>query len=233
MSTTEVVLARPERRRILRELLNTPEPWNKATRELYTTMCQLEMLDGGRLELADTDIIEQNERETFSELMGRGVPLERARELARDSARKSFKEYRRETSPGRRERTRRRAFNDAVTHFQGGTAVTAGLVEQCIVCGGTLGYTRRDSAYCSNRCRQAAYRKRKREGAPISAEAKQRERERQEIRAVVAKYGITPRQLNRWAKLSEIPEDELDRIVTSLPHNDETERILARYRAGA
>jgi hypothetical protein len=41
-SETAIVLARPERKRILRELLNLPEPWPTAARTLYAEMISLE-----------------------------------------------------------------------------------------------------------------------------------------------------------------------------------------------
>jgi hypothetical protein len=80
-------------------------------------------------------------------------------------------------SEGQRERSRRRVRREAVTALDGAGAVTTGRVEACIVCGrprrpwdtrlgpgwvipGSGRWPRRDGAYCSNACRQRAYRTR-------------------------------------------------------------------------
>jgi hypothetical protein len=49
--STALVLARPERRRILRELLNASEPWTVDQRDLYRDMVRFEWMD-----TADVDI---------------------------------------------------------------------------------------------------------------------------------------------------------------------------------
>ena len=226
--STALVLARPERRRILRELLSQPQPWNTAQRILYRDMLHLEFI--GCLSLPDDDYTEAIETRVFCALVLKGTRPERARELAGESARDSIADLKRESSPGRQERERRRAFREAVTHFHGRVAVTTGLVEKCIVCGAEL-KGRHDSAYCSNACRQAAYRRRKRQGQTDQSQAASI-RERGEIQVVLAKYGISRKQARRMRQLADIPEGELTDLIRELPDNLSA-RILALHRNGA
>lgn len=180
-----VVLAGPERKRILREILSLPEPWPPETRDLYERMLLLEFRDSNAAEYIDV-LAEKVRARTFGDLVLRGVPLEAAHEQATVVASEQVREHKREHSPGRQERQRRRAFREAVTAFDGAKAVTTGLVEACIVCGapfrscrGTrpwrfFGRTVCGSlalAYCSNACRQKAYRRRKAAGRSGEAAA--------------------------------------------------------------
>jgi hypothetical protein len=230
MSNTALVLARPERRRILREVLGLPEPWSAYHRQLYRKMLEMEYMDRS----SDDDFADHIEKYVFCDLVVKGTRPEEACESAAEAAREAVADRKRERSPARRERERRRTFREAVTNFQGGIAVTTGMVEACVTCSGPFfgdsrRRGRRDAAYCSNAYRQAAYRKRKRAGQPISAEAKEKIREQREIAAVLARLGITRKRANRWAQLAEIPEDELDNIVHGLPRDDSA-RILALHR---
>jgi hypothetical protein len=160
--TNALVLAGPERKRILRELLNTPEPWAPAQRETYRQMIFGEfwpLMES----LGDDHCAEAFETKVFGDLIGAGVPLERARELAAQAGPEAPKAHTK--NEGRRERARRRTFREAVTANDGALAVTTGLVTTCIVCGGPFYHRirrhRRDSAYCSDACRQSAYRRRR------------------------------------------------------------------------
>jgi hypothetical protein len=158
--TDALVLAAPERKRILRELLAIPEPWTAAQRDIY---CQ--MIEGEYWPLMKSRVDDFGarhlEREVFGYLIAEGWTLEQAREMAAQApaAQEAQK------TKGQRERGRRRTFREAVTAKDGALAVTTGLVKTCIICGGPFyrGIRRRhrvDSAYCSNACRQSAYRSR-------------------------------------------------------------------------
>jgi len=165
-----MVLAAPERKRILRELLSLPEPWHLSHRNLYHDMLcrELEYLNKHEW---DGKIIEALEQRAFGNLMLNGVSVD----CAREAATKAVAEHLRE-SLGRKERTRRRTFREAVTAADGKLAVTTGLVESCIICGGPFVRADRvtrtgsrpnlrcDVAYCSNACRQKAYRRRRQAG---------------------------------------------------------------------
>jgi hypothetical protein len=164
--TKALVLAAPERKRILRELLAEPEPWAVAQRNLYRQMIMYEYVHC--MELMGGDLCaEALEEEVFKEMIVAGWPLEDARIAATQAGPESDKAYRR--AAGQRERARRREFREAVTANDGALAVTTGLVTTCIICGGPF-YRgirrrhRRDSAYCSDACRQAAYRRRRARG---------------------------------------------------------------------
>ncbi len=168
-----MVLAGPERKRILRELLSLPEPWPLSQRNLYHDMLcrELEYLNEHVL---DDKVIEALEQRAFGNLMLKGVSVD----CAREAATRAVAEYVRDSreSPGRKERTRRRTFREAVTAADGKLAVTTGLVESCIICGGPFVRANRvtrtgnwrnlrgDIAYCSNACRQKAYRRRRQKG---------------------------------------------------------------------
>jgi hypothetical protein len=170
MTDFSVVLAAPERKRILRELLAVPPPWSRTQRALYRDMLWAELRHQRSLEETRAD----EEMDLFTALIMHGYPEAEARQLAKTECNKPEKK-----TEGQRERERRRAFRDAVTASEGATAVTTGLVRQCIVCGGSLwrehrwgsvtwtGKRRRsDSAYCSNACRQAAHRRRHKQERP-------------------------------------------------------------------
>ena len=162
MSTTAVVLAGPERKRILRELLSLPEPWSARDRGLYSEMIWLECIS---LDWYD-GLAEPTEEGAFADLVCRGVAVDRARELAVLLGQERLREVQRLPTAGQKERERRRIFRQAVTSKDGALAVTTGLVQTCITCGGPfyrsrLGrHPRNDSAYCSQQCRQRAYRQR-------------------------------------------------------------------------
>jgi hypothetical protein len=97
------------------------------------------------------------EKEHFIDLISRGMPAEAALHKAVEFARESVKE---KQTKGQKERERRRTYRKAVTEYRGAHAVTTGLVQDCIICGGPLrlpGF----AAYCSNACRQKAYRGRR------------------------------------------------------------------------
>jgi hypothetical protein len=162
----ELVLAAPERKRILRELLAAPETWTVTDRHVYREMIQAEWMHV--MGSVDDDLAKAAEINAFHTLVLEGVREGGARELAQKARKLTFFEK----TEGQWERDRRRTFREAVTALDGAKAVTTGLLTACIVCNGPLpmrkGFflhrRRADRAYCSDACRQAAYRKR-REGA--------------------------------------------------------------------
>jgi hypothetical protein len=163
---TGLVLAAPERRWILRELLAGPEPWPITHRNLYRLMIQAEFLDLAG-SAGDDAVTEDVEKRMFTALVVNGVSEARARQLAEEEARKPA-DWKK--SKGQAERERRRAFRQAVTASNGALAVTTGLVRTCIICDGPFlikngRQPRCDSAYCSDACRQAAYRGRRKQPA--------------------------------------------------------------------
>jgi len=166
---TALVLAGPERKRILRELLNIQEPWTLSQRNLYHDMIcrEWEYLNEDEW---DGEVIEALEQRAFGNLIRNGVSVDYARHAATAAVAENLRNW--QESPGRKERTRRRTFREAVTAADGQLAVTTGLVRSCITCGGPFVHPKRitragrwrnlrdDIAYCSNACRQKAYRRR-------------------------------------------------------------------------
>lgn len=89
--STSIVLAGPERRRILRESLGLPKPWSAANRTLYREMLHLEMLHTtSRFEEVLAETVEQS---TFGDLIFQGVSLEGAREQAASAATESVRKH--------------------------------------------------------------------------------------------------------------------------------------------
>lgn len=159
MGHTQLVLATPERKRILRELLSHREPWSRSQRLQWRKMIDAEWyaLAGAIDDHTNDETAESIERTVFSGLLAGGMPVAIALQRARLEAAADMKLPTR----GERERDRRRHRREAVTAMDGRTAVTLGLVTECIVCGAELYWQQRsDSAYCSNACRQKAYRHR-------------------------------------------------------------------------
>jgi hypothetical protein len=226
--TAAIVLAGPERKRILRELLNLPEPWSLDTRELYSKMTMLEYLDNASVRYEDC-LAAEVEKRTFGELVLEHTSVGEALEQARESGAKAVQDYKREHSPGRRERARRRTFREAVTACDGATAVTTGLVAACIVCGGPL--RRGDSAYCRNACRQAAYRKRRNgqsQQKPIAAI--QGARERQEMQRAARKAGFSQSQINECIRVANLPKEEFEELL-EYPSQSTTDRLRSMRAA--
>jgi hypothetical protein len=177
-NTKAILLAGPERRRILRELLNTPDPLSWRQRERYREMIGIEywaiqranldaLRSGNFEELRDPD---ERKRQYFEIHINNGVPvLDAMRAAERDAAKPAPKW----PSRGEIERRRRTRRKQAVTALDGAEAVTTGIVWDCIVCGkqlvprrftpssGRMRRRRRDQAYCSDACRQKAFRHRK------------------------------------------------------------------------
>ena len=87
--STAIVLAGPERKRILRELLSLPEPWSVANRNLYREMLHLELVHTNS-EYVDV-LAEVVEKRAFGDLIFRGVSLEGARERAASAATESVR----------------------------------------------------------------------------------------------------------------------------------------------
>jgi len=207
-----IVLAGPERKRILRELLSLPEPWSVDTRQLYCQMLLFEYRDSASVTYED-HLAATVEKRTFGELVLNRVSVPGALEKAKAAGREAVQGYKREHSPGRRERERRRAFREAVTACDGALAVTTGLVDACIVCGGPFrhGRLRSDRAYCSGACRQSAYRKRRNSrGQQKPMAAIQFARERQERQRAVLKAGLSQSDINsaiRFAKKATLDGD--------------------------
>ena len=156
-----LILAAPERKRILRELLNRPEPWSAADRILYHQILRMELYRSWKVD----DVAEAHlEKEIFVDLVCKGATPDRALDRAREVTREAL----REKTKGQKERERRRAYREAVTAARGAEAVTLGRVDECIICGKPLpggpirrGGMRADAAYCGNACRQKAYRRRR------------------------------------------------------------------------
>ena len=157
--TTALVPAAPERKRILRELLARPEPWPVAHRNVYRQMIEAEYFDVAR-STGDDLMREAVEKDLFAACLLEGIPASRAIHIAQENARLPLQTQ----TEGQRERERRRTFREAVTAGEGALAVTTGLVRSCVTCGGPFPSKifrrqfRSDSAYCSDACRQAAYR---------------------------------------------------------------------------
>jgi hypothetical protein len=155
---TAIVLAAPERKRLLRELLSIPETqWRAWQRVRYGELVHREAVAAMRTGIEDDVAAEAESRQLRSALLLGKNPLD----LPPISLSKN------DLSPGRgtSERSRRRRRREAVTALDGRVAVTTGLVTDCIVCGKPIYRgVRRDAAYCSNACRQRAYRARAKEG---------------------------------------------------------------------
>jgi hypothetical protein len=159
-----VVLAAPERKRILRELLTAPtEAWTASQRDLYRAMIDAEYRHV--IETLEDDVTQDIATEAFATLVFEGIPEADARDYADQCAAQASKRGMWGKTEGQRARERRQTFRDAVTARDGALAVTTGLVTTCIVCGGPFRKSyrrvRRDSAYCSDACRQSAYRRRR------------------------------------------------------------------------
>jgi len=231
--STAIVLAGPERKRILRELLSLPEPWSLDTRDVYHRMLVLELMHT-RSEYEDV-LAETVEKRTFGDLIFQGVPLEQAREQAASAASECVRDYKREHSPGRLKRERRRTFREAVTACDGALAVTTGLVEACIVCGGPFRpssfrshWRRSDSAYCSSACRQAAYRKRRNgqsQQKPIAAI--RAARERQEILRAAREAGLSQTDINECIRVGNLTEEEFEELLEYRPQHSATKMLRA------
>jgi hypothetical protein len=223
--STAIVLAGPERKRILRELLGVPEPWSVAHRNLYREMLGLELMH------TNTEFVyvleETVEKNTFGDLVFRGVSPQEAMKQATSAACESVCKCKRKNSPGRRERERRRTFREAVTACNGALAVTTGMVEACIVCGGPLRPSdlrrespRNDIAYCSNACRQAAYRKRRTgQCQPLSAEILRAARERQEMQRAALAAGLSQAEVNEFIRVANLPEEEFEELLEYQPRH--------------
>lgn len=198
---TALVLAAPERKRILRELLPHPEPWPIADRNLYRHIIQCEYMDLTETQVADA-IAEDTAKRVFSRMVLSGAPEERARQMAEQKASEPPPW---EKSKGRRERERRRRYREAVTACSGVLAVTTGLVQACIICGRALPVqARRDSAYCSGRCRQTAYRRRQKQAPAIEpAVADNTELTLADAARIT---GVSIRKLKKWRRLADMPE---------------------------
>jgi hypothetical protein len=166
-NATAMVLAGPERRRILRDLLTQQAPWTASQRVLYANMLFAEWSAVADT-IVDDRMAESIESQIFARLFVQGVPREQAMQRARVQAAATLQDIRR--TDGERERRRRSTRRQAVDAKDGAGALATGMLPRCIVCGGPNYYrtpegklTRRiDSAYCSDACKQRAYRLRKR-----------------------------------------------------------------------
>ena len=165
-SETSLVLAAPERKRILRELLARPEPWTHEQRDIYVAMICAEFHKILQAR-PDEAIAEEMRLEVFADLLLEGVSEKKEKKFALDLAAVAVKDAKSLLpTRGQQERARRRTFREAVTAGDGAKAVTTGLVRRCIGCNGPF-YPRNhrriraDSAFCSDACRQAASRRRK------------------------------------------------------------------------
>ncbi len=181
-SEDALILASPERKRILRDLLGRVNTWTAADRILYREMLWHEW-HGMARDSRDDEAELAMEKHRFVELVTKGVSVDAARERATKDVREVLPWKK---TKGQKERERRKAYREAVTSMSGAEAVThtkgGECITACIICGKPLGecnpsktsFTvsgfrfhragipgrRRDSAYCSNACRQKAYRRR-------------------------------------------------------------------------
>jgi hypothetical protein len=113
----------------------------------------------------------------------------------------------------------------AVTACDGALAVTTGMVEACILCGGPLRPSdlrrespRNDIAYRSNACRQSAYRKRRTgQCQPTSAATIQAARERQEMRLAAQAAGLSRSKINEFIRVANLPEEEFEELLQYQP----------------
>jgi hypothetical protein len=193
-------------------------------------MLTLEWEANASLEYEDC-LADSTEKRCFGSLIFQGASVEQAREQAASAAGESVRNYRRAHSPGRRERERRRAFREAVTASDGALAVTTGLVQTCIVCGSPFRHwrPRSDSAYCSNACRQAAYRKRRNgQGQQKPISAIQFARERHKIDRVLA--GIPLSTINEFRRVANLSEEEFEKLLEYQP-KDSVARALRAMQA--
>lgn len=157
-----LVLAAPERKRILRDLLNRWPQWSRADGEMYREMIRGEW----KANMRDIDHVAaaEVEKEVFIGLASKGISADVAMERATaitDGLVRDLKKDKR----GQQERDRRRKYREAVTELRGGDAVThlkwGERMENCIICGKVMPYSKpATSAYCGNACRQKAYRRR-------------------------------------------------------------------------
>lgn len=225
--STAIVLAGPERKRILRELLSVSEPWPASHRKLYAEMVRLESM--ATADVCDEEIAEKLGAEAFGRLIIEGVPADQAREAADSAAREAVRNLQR-PSQGRQERERRRTFREAVTAGDGALAVTTGLVETCIVCGGPFPpHCRSDAAYCSSACRTAAYRKRRMAPRkPISAAEKAaRDAERQMMEKAARGAGLLRQNIRECIRVANLPEEEFEELLEYQPQHSATKILRA------
>jgi len=200
-----------------------------ANRRLYREMLRWELLHASE----DVDVLAETiEKDIFGDLISRGKPLDRAREQAAAAAREYVRDHEPERTRGRRERERRRTFREAVTACHGVIAVATGLVEACIVCGGPLQHRRSDSAYCSNACRQAAYRKRRNgHSQQKSITVVQAARERKEMQRAALKAGLSQSEINECIRFAKIPEEDFEELLEYQPINETIKMLRAMQAA--
>ena len=162
-----MVLAAPERKRILNAILNQPQPWTTEQCRVYRELVAAEYMH----EIGDSDpmdglvdyLLQESSAKFCGHLLAQGVPLERAMEEASKLALADAERTKASLAQrGEVERARRRRRREAVTAFRGAEAVTTGRLGNCIVCDAPIGRrVRADAAYCSPACRQTAYRRRR------------------------------------------------------------------------
>ena len=166
--STAIVLARPERRRILRELLAVEDTWTPEQRLLYADMVYAEYRDVSATSADDAVLAHAQQEDFKSRLLG-GEDAETAmahcRQLQIPDLELPWNESR-----GRIARERRRALRKAVTALDARAVVTVGgPVSECLVCGKPLPAFfsrfrryREDRVYCGAACKMRAARMRKR-----------------------------------------------------------------------
>jgi hypothetical protein len=115
---TALVLAAPERKRILRELLAQPDPWPIANRNLYRRIIQSEYMDLTETQLADA-IAEDTAKRVLSRMVLSGASIERARQVAEEKASEPLPWEKRR---GQRERERRRKVSSGCYGLQWGVS---------------------------------------------------------------------------------------------------------------
>lgn len=150
----ELVLARPERRRILRELLASEGRWTAAQRVLYADVLRAEYLDVAAT-VVDDCVLAGVQKKVFADRLLAGEDAATAMEHSRRVELPPRK------SRGQEIRERKRAIRKAVTALDAREVVTlGGPVAACLVCGEPLPRIRReDRVYCpGGACKQRAAR---------------------------------------------------------------------------
>jgi hypothetical protein len=146
----------------MRELLDAPAPWSARQRQIWRDVVVAEHFEVvfRRHEEALADAVSLDiERQRFRGLLGSGYSVETALRMASEQAAKAVATP---ASEGAKARKRRRLQRDAREALDARAVTKLGMVQACIVCEKRLPWGRRDRAYCSDACRQRAYRKRQR-----------------------------------------------------------------------
>lgn len=153
-----IVLAAPERHRVLGEMLSVPDSrWTAKDWQQYTALLRAEY-QYALTEGLDRGIKLSVEEAAFADAIGTGLSVQDARKLAAILT----KRLKDEDSLGHRERKRRKSLREAIHNLDGRSVLEMSRLHSdrpmvCLVCGKPLPRKHR-RAFCSSRCRQKAYR---------------------------------------------------------------------------